>query len=147
MKIYGYVRVSTEQQNCANQHHEIETFCRANNLIVNEWVEEVISSRKALKDRRLGKLLKKLQKDDILMTLISWIYCDISGITQGCTHRLFLLHLMIWKFGYKKAQNRYPILSFIVAAVFISFKECRNLQFKNFWLKQKRNSTSNLTQE
>ncbi len=44
MKIIGYIRVSTEQQNCANQRFEIETYCKRQNWIVNEFVEEVISS-------------------------------------------------------------------------------------------------------
>ena len=121
MKIYGYVRVSTEQQNCANQHHEIETFCRSNNLIVDEWVEEVISSRKALKDRRLGKLLKKLQKDDILIaTEISRLgrsMLEIMGILQQCLEK----ECQIWtiKENYKLGsdiQSKVLAFSFSLAS-------------------------------
>lgn len=88
MKVYGYVRVSTEQQNCANQHHEIEEFCKKNHLKVDEWVEEVISSRKPLKDRKLGKLLSKLDKDCLLITTeISRLgrnMLEVMGILQTC---------------------------------------------------------------
>ena len=60
--IYGYIRVSTDHQNVANQHHEIEIYNKKQNLIIDKWVEEVISSRKPLQERKLGKLLKKAQE-------------------------------------------------------------------------------------
>ena len=91
MKVYGYVRVSTDLQNCANQHYEIETFCKANHLVVDEWVEEIVSSRKALKERKLGKLLKRLQKDDVLIaTEISRLgrnMLEVMGILQECLEK------------------------------------------------------------
>ena len=91
MKVYGYVRISTEQQNCANQRHEIEAFCKKNHLNVDEWVEEVVSSRKSLVDRKLGKLLKKLQKDDVLIaTEISRLgrnMLEVMGILQQCLEK------------------------------------------------------------
>ena len=65
--IYGYTRVSTELQNTENQKHEIQTFAENNKISIDRWVDEVISSRKSLKERRLGKLLKHLKKGDILI--------------------------------------------------------------------------------
>ena len=89
--IYGYIRVSTDHQNVANQHHEIETFANKNNLIINKWVEEVISSRKPLDERRLGKLLKKLKKGDILIaTELSRLgrnLMEVMGILQSCLQK------------------------------------------------------------
>ena len=91
MKIYGYVRVSSDLQNCANQHYEIETFCKKNHLVIDEWVEEVISSKKILKERKLGKLLSKLKKDDILITTeISRLgrnMLEVMGILQHCLEK------------------------------------------------------------
>ena len=46
--IYGYIRVSTDHQNIANQHHEIEIFAQNQNLAIDKWMEEIISSRKPL---------------------------------------------------------------------------------------------------
>ena len=40
MKVYGYVRVSSDVQNCANQHYEIETFCKKNHLLIDKWDEK-----------------------------------------------------------------------------------------------------------
>ncbi len=91
MKIYGYIRVSTDQQNCANQHHEIDLFCKANNLVVTDWIEEIISSRKKLKDRKLGKLLKKIQNEDILITTeisrLGRSMLEVMGILQKCLEK------------------------------------------------------------
>lgn len=91
MKIYGYVRVSSDLQNCANQHYEIETFCKKNHLVIDEWVEEVISSKKILKERKLGKLLPKLKKGDILITTeISRLgrnMLEVMGILQHCLEK------------------------------------------------------------
>ena len=89
--IYGYIRVSTDHQNVANQHHEIATFASKNSIIINKWVEEVISSRKPLDERRLGKLLKKLKKDDILIaTELSRLgrnLLEVMGILQQCLEK------------------------------------------------------------
>lgn len=86
--IYGYIRVSTEQQNLENQKHEISTFAANNNLRIDKWVEEKISSRKPLKERKLGKLIKKLGKGDILIsTEISRLgrnLLEVMGILQDC---------------------------------------------------------------
>lgn len=86
--IYGYIRVSTEQQNLENQKHEISTFAANNNLQIDKWVEEKISSRKPLKERKLGKLIKKLGKGDILIsTEISRLgrnLLEVMGILQDC---------------------------------------------------------------
>lgn len=67
MMIYGYIRVSTDKQSVENQRFEIEQYCRKYNFNVSSWIEETISGTKQPKDRKLGKLLKDLNKDDILV--------------------------------------------------------------------------------
>lgn len=47
------------KQNNENQHFEIEQFAKNNNININKWIEETISSKKDLDKRKLGKLLKK----------------------------------------------------------------------------------------
>lgn len=89
--IYGYIRVSTDHQNTANQHHEIELYSKQEAIKINKWVEEVISSRKPLSERKLGKLLNKLQKDDILIaTELSRLgrnLLEVMGILQKCLEK------------------------------------------------------------
>lgn len=88
MVTIAYIRVSSEKQNCSNQHYEIENFCKLHNVNINKWVEEVISSRKELKQRKLSKILNKLKSDDILITTeISRLgrnMLEIMGILQTC---------------------------------------------------------------
>lgn len=91
MTIYGYVRVSSNLQHEENQHYEIEQFAIKNDLIINEWVEETISSGKELKKRKFNSLFKKLKKDDILITTeISRLgrkTFEIMGILNDCLAR------------------------------------------------------------
>ena len=65
--IYGYIRVSTDKQTVENQRFEINQFCSKQNLKVDKWIEETISGSKTYDKRALGKLLKDIQKDDILI--------------------------------------------------------------------------------
>lgn len=65
--IYGYIRVSSDKQTVENQRFEINEFIKKNDLQINRWVHEVISGTKNFEERKLGKLLKKLKKDDILL--------------------------------------------------------------------------------
>ena len=89
--IYGYIRVSTDHQHTANQRHEIELFTAKNDMKIDKWVEEVISSRKPLHERRLGKVLKKLKKGDILIaTELSRLgrnLLEVMGILQECLEK------------------------------------------------------------
>ena len=65
--IYGYIRVSTDKQTTENQHYEIEEFCKKSGLQIDEWIEETISSTADLEKRKLGKLIRKIQKDDLII--------------------------------------------------------------------------------
>lgn len=65
--IYGYIRVSTDRQSVENQRYEINRFCEKQEVIVDRWIEETISGSKSVEDRRLGRLLKKMKKDDVLI--------------------------------------------------------------------------------
>lgn len=65
--IYGYIRVSSDKQTVENQRFEINNFCNRNNLKIDGWIEETISSTKNYDKRALGQLLKKVQKDDTII--------------------------------------------------------------------------------
>ena len=65
--IYGYVRVSTDKQVVDNQKFEIEKFAKKNHLKIDEWVEETISGTKDYNKRELGKVINKIQKDDLII--------------------------------------------------------------------------------
>ncbi len=65
--IYGYIRVSSDKQTVENQRFEINRFCEQHKMPVDGWIEETISGTKAYNKRELGKLLKKVQKDDLII--------------------------------------------------------------------------------
>lgn len=65
--IYGYIRVSSDKQTVENQRFEINNFCIKNNLHIDGWIEETISGTKNYDKRELGKLLKRVQKDDLII--------------------------------------------------------------------------------
>lgn len=64
---YGYIRVSSDKQTVENQRFEIKNFADKNNLKIDGWIEETISGTKAYDKRKLGNLLKKVQKDDLII--------------------------------------------------------------------------------
>jgi DNA invertase Pin-like site-specific DNA recombinase len=64
---YGYVRVSTDKQETDNQRFEIERFCIKQNIKIDEWFDETISGTKELSKRKLGTLLEKINKDDLII--------------------------------------------------------------------------------
>ena len=65
--IYGYIRVSSDKQTVENQRFEISNFCKNQNLSIDDWIEETISGTKNYSKRQLGRLLRKVQKDDIII--------------------------------------------------------------------------------
>lgn len=89
--IYGYCRVSTAHQTQENQRFVIGNFAKQNNINIDLWIEEKISSGKKLQDRKLGALLKKLKSGDILITTeisrLGRSLLEVMGILQMCLER------------------------------------------------------------
>ncbi len=65
--VYGYVRVSSDRQTVENQKFEIIKFCKREKIKIDGWIEETISGTKNYDKRKLGKLLKKIKKDDLII--------------------------------------------------------------------------------
>lgn len=66
--IYGYIRVSTDTQTVENQRYEIEKYAEKNNIKIDKYIEETVSGTKLYNKRRLGLLLKKVNKGDTIIT-------------------------------------------------------------------------------
>ena len=64
---YGYIRVSTDKQTVENQRFEIKEFCKKKNIKIDSWIEETITGTLDPKKRQLGKLLKHVKKDDLII--------------------------------------------------------------------------------
>ena len=79
MTTYGYLRVSTLEQNTEKNKLEILQFANNKKLGNVEFVEEQISGRANYKNRQLGSLLDKMQSGDIL------IVPELSRIARSIT--------------------------------------------------------------
>ena len=94
--IYGYIRVSTDKQTVENQKYEINAFCKKNNLVIAQWIEETISGTKKVSERKLDKLIKKMKKDDVMicseLSRLGRNLLMIMGILNECMNR----DIQIW---------------------------------------------------
>lgn len=86
--IYGYIRVSTDRQTLENQRFEINEFCKKQEIGVDKWIEETISGTKEVENRKLGKLLNKMKKEDVLicseLSRLGRSLLMIMGILNQC---------------------------------------------------------------
>ena len=89
--IYGYIRVSTDKQSVENQRFEINKFCKENNICINKWIEETISGNREVEKRKLGTLLRRLAKDDIL------ICSEISRLGRNLMMIMSILNVCMQK--------------------------------------------------
>ena len=89
--IYAYCRVSTTHQTEENQRFVIENFAKENNIHIDVWVEETISSGQKLSKRKLGKLIPRLKSGDILITTeisrLARSLMELMGILQTCLEK------------------------------------------------------------
>ena len=89
--IYGYIRVSTDKQTVENQRLEINQFCERQEILVYKWIEETISGSKDVNERKLGKLLKKMKRGDILicseLSRLGRNLLMIMGVLNECMNR------------------------------------------------------------
>lgn len=88
---YGYIRVSTDKQTVENQRFEINTFCQRQHLQVDGWIEETISGTKNYDKRKLGELLKIVEKDDLI------ICAELSRLGRNLFMIMEILHICMNK--------------------------------------------------
>ena len=68
MTIYGYLRVSTDKQDCANQKVGVEALAKKLGLPIENWIiDNGVSGTKEPEKRKLGKLLKKIKEGDVII--------------------------------------------------------------------------------
>lgn len=88
---YGYIRVSTDQQNTENQKFEIKNFSEAQKINIDFWIEETISGTRLVENRKLGTLLKKMKDGDRLicseLSRLGRSLFMIMGVLNECMKR------------------------------------------------------------
>ena len=88
---YGYIRVSSDKQTVENQRFEINNFCKKENLMIDGWIEETISGTKNYDKRKLGELLNRVQKDDLI------ICAELSRLGRNLFMIMEILHICMNK--------------------------------------------------
>jgi len=89
--IYAYIRVSTDKQSVENQKYEILKYSDNKKVIINEWIEETVSSTKSYEKRKLGPLIEKMYKDDIL------IVSELSRLGRNLMEVMTILNICMNK--------------------------------------------------
>jgi len=79
MTTFAYLRVSTLEQNTEKNKLDVLKFANEKKLGNVEFVEEQISGKANFKNRQLGALLNKMQKEDVL------IVPELSRIARSIT--------------------------------------------------------------
>jgi DNA invertase Pin-like site-specific DNA recombinase len=104
MKVIGYIRVSTDQQDLDKQKYLLLTYAQKYHLPISEFLEVEISSRKTTKERRIDELLTKLNRDDILLV------AELSRLGRNMLETLNIINALGEK-GVNIAFVRQPELS------------------------------------
>lgn len=124
---YAYIRVSTEKQTVENQRQEIERFASAKNITIDKWIKETVSGTKQTQNRRLGALMKRMKKGDIIIiseiSRLSRKLMDIMEILRICMEKEVTVYSI--KEGYELGDT---IVSKVLAFAFgLSAEIERNL--------------------
>lgn len=88
---YGYIRVSSDKQTVENQRFEIINFCEKKEVAIDGWIEETISGTKSYNKRALGRLLKRVKKDDLI------ICAEISRLGRNLFMIMEILNICLSK--------------------------------------------------
>lgn len=90
--IYGYLRVSSDEQDVNSQKQGVEEFAKERGWTIDEYItDEGVSGGKDPDKRNLGPLLKKLQKDDVV------IASEISRLGRDLYMVMDILHFCMEK--------------------------------------------------
>jgi putative DNA-invertase from lambdoid prophage Rac len=90
-QIIGYLRVSTEQQNLANQKLAILDYANKNQLTIAKFEENIISSSRSLSERKILELFNNLQENDTL------IISELSRLGRSTMEVLALVNQFVEK--------------------------------------------------
>ena len=123
MAVWGYIRVSTDQQKTENQKLAILDYANRHHLAVDRWIEVKAGSRKSTKERRIDELLEQLQKGDTLIVAeLSRLGRSVGQIARMIDElvknnvKLICLKENIHLNGQAKIQNKVMITMFSLLA-------------------------------
>lgn len=104
MQVIGYIRVSTDKQDADKQRHLLLQYSQQHKLLIDEFIQVEISSRKNTKERRIDELLSKLVAGDTL------IVAELSRLGRNMFETLDIIN-SLGESGVKIIFVRQPELS------------------------------------
>jgi DNA invertase Pin-like site-specific DNA recombinase len=104
MTTIGYIRVSKDDQDLDKQRHLLLEYSQRHKLLIDEFIEVEISSRKNQRERRITELIHRLQDGDLLLV------AELSRLGRNMLETLNIIHDLTQK-GVKIIFIRQPELS------------------------------------
>lgn len=86
---YAYLRVSTDKQTTEQQRFEILKYADAQKLTIDHWIEETVSGRVAVRERKLGHVLTTMQPHDLL------VVTELSRLGRSLMEVMSVLHALM----------------------------------------------------
>lgn len=84
--VFAYIRVSSDKQTVENQRFEILKFVDEKKIRIDEWVEETISGTKKAQSRKLGEILQRMKRNDVL------VVSELSRLGRNLMEVMSILH-------------------------------------------------------
>jgi DNA invertase Pin-like site-specific DNA recombinase len=101
MTTIGYIRVSTDDQDLNKQHHLLLEYSQQHKILIDEFIEIEISSRKNQGERRITELMDKLNNGDLLLV------AELSRLGRNMLETLNIIYALVQK-GIKIIFIRQP---------------------------------------
>ena len=122
----GYIRVSTDKQNVENQKAEILKYAQAKEMLIKDFIEIEISSKKSYRDRKINLLLDTLEDgDNLLLSELSRLgrsTKEVLDITEKLVNKGIILHFI--KQGMVlNSRNQNDVMSKVMITLFGLFAE------------------------
>jgi DNA invertase Pin-like site-specific DNA recombinase len=104
MLTLGYIRVSTDEQDLSKQKHLLLEYAQQQHIIIDQFIEAEVSSRKTPKERRIEELLDLLETGDHLLV------AELSRLGRNMLETLNIINALSER-GIKITFVRQPELS------------------------------------
>lgn len=104
MLTVGYIRVSTDEQDLSKQKHLLLEYAQQQRLIIDQFIEAEVSSRKTPQERRIVELFDLLERGDHLLV------AELSRLGRNMLETLNIINALSER-GIKITFVRQPELS------------------------------------
>ena len=104
MLTVGYIRVSTDEQDLSKQRHLLLEYAQQQHIIIDQFIEAEVSSRKTPKERRISELEDLLKEGDHLLV------AELSRLGRNMLQTLNIINVLSER-GIRITFVRQPELS------------------------------------